>query len=38
VGGVILIGLGLQIMEVKTVKVANMLPALVIAYAIMCLI
>jgi uncharacterized membrane protein YqgA involved in biofilm formation len=37
VGGVILIGLGLQIMEVKTVKVANMLPALAIAYAIVCL-
>jgi uncharacterized membrane protein YqgA involved in biofilm formation len=37
VGGVMLIGLGLQIMEVKTVKVANMLPALVIAYALMCL-
>ncbi|MDR3366425.1 MAG: DUF554 domain-containing protein [Prevotellaceae bacterium] len=38
VGGVMLVGLGLQIMEVKTVKVANMLPALVIAYAMMCLI
>ncbi|MDR3187912.1 MAG: DUF554 domain-containing protein [Prevotellaceae bacterium] len=38
VGGVILIGLGLHIMEVKLVKVANMLPALPIAYAMMCFI
>jgi uncharacterized membrane protein YqgA involved in biofilm formation len=38
VGGVMLIGLGLQIMEVKTVKVANMLPALLIAYAMMCFV
>ncbi|MDR0414428.1 MAG: DUF554 domain-containing protein [Prevotellaceae bacterium] len=38
VGGVMLIGLGLQIMEVKTVKVANMLPALVVAYVLMCFI
>jgi uncharacterized membrane protein YqgA involved in biofilm formation len=35
VGGALLIALGLHIMEVKDVKVVNMLPALVIAYALM---
>jgi len=31
VGGLLLIGLGLTILEIKTVKVVNMLPALVVA-------
>ncbi len=38
VGGVMLIALGLRIMEVKDIKVVNMLPALVIAYAAMLII
>jgi uncharacterized membrane protein YqgA involved in biofilm formation len=31
VGGLLLIGLGLTILEIKTIKVVNMLPALVVA-------
>jgi hypothetical protein len=31
VGGLLLIGLGLTILEIKTIKVINMLPALVVA-------
>jgi uncharacterized membrane protein YqgA involved in biofilm formation len=38
VGGVMLIGLGLQILEVTNIKVVNMLPALVIAGVIAALI
>jgi uncharacterized membrane protein YqgA involved in biofilm formation len=35
VGGVILIGLGIDILEIKSIKTANMLPSLVIAVLIM---
>ncbi|HET8913830.1 MAG TPA: DUF554 domain-containing protein [Ktedonobacteraceae bacterium] len=38
VGGVILIGLGLNILEIKRIKVANMLPALIIAPLIVALL
>jgi uncharacterized membrane protein YqgA involved in biofilm formation len=38
VGGAMLIALGLHIMEVKELKVVNMLPALVVAYLIMCFV
>ncbi len=38
VGGLVLIALGIQMMGLKTIKVVNMLPALVIAYVVMCLI
>jgi hypothetical protein len=31
VGGLLLIGLGLTILEIKTIKVVNMLPGLVVA-------
>ena len=38
VGGVLLIALGLHIMEVKAIKVVNLLPALVVAYAAMLIV
>jgi uncharacterized membrane protein YqgA involved in biofilm formation len=38
VGGAMLIALGLRIMEVKDIKVVNLLPALVIAYALMLIV
>lgn len=34
VGGLLLIGLGINILEIKTLKITNMLPALVIAVAL----
>ena len=38
VGGVILIGLALNILEIKRIKIANMLPALIIAPLIVALL
>jgi uncharacterized membrane protein YqgA involved in biofilm formation len=38
VGGVILVGLGLNILDIKRIKVANMLPALLIAPVIVALL
>ena len=38
VGGVILLGLALNILEIKRIKVANMLPALLIAPLIVALL
>jgi uncharacterized protein len=38
VGGIILIGLGLNILEIKRIKIANMLPALILAPLIVALL
>jgi len=38
VGGVILIGLALNILDIKRIKVANMLPALLLAPVIVALL
>jgi hypothetical protein len=38
VGGVILIGLALNILDIKRIKVANLLPALIIAPLIVILL